>query len=231
MSFASESSEISYTPRINYVNGHQSSYRARGLIPGTIYKIQLKAEIKVGDGFQESLPAVTVGWGRRESSDKYFKLFAHSAPNLAQTGVQKFFTRFLSFKVCCRSVIIGATNLDPPKEIKFLSSSSSGLEFEWNAPEAPVTHFIVKIYRSDDNSKIADIKQSKDDFKVIQGQNREVYRYKVENLQEGKKYLIQIFSANLNRIKERFAQLSVGVEAEATVTATMPSVKVSISSS
>ena len=121
--------------------------------------------------------------------------------------------------------------MDPPKEIKFLSSSSSGLEFEWNAPEAPVTHFIVKIYRSDDNSKISDIKKSKDEFKIIQGQNREVYRYKVENLQEGKKYLIQIFSANLNRIKERFAQLSVGVEAEATVTATMPSVKVNTSSS
>ena len=94
MSFASESSEISYTPRINYVNGHQSSYRARGLIPGTIYKIQLKAEIKVGDGFQESLPAVTVGWGRLESSDKYFNLFAYSAPNLAQTGVQEFFKLF-----------------------------------------------------------------------------------------------------------------------------------------
>ena len=82
--------------------------------------------------------------------------------------------------------------MDPPKEIKFLSSSSSGLEFEWNAPEAPVTHFIVKIYRSDDNTKIADIKQSKEEFKVIQGQNREVYRYKVENLQEMEKPLLHL---------------------------------------
>ena len=95
MSFASESSEISYTPRINYVNGHQSSYRARGLIPGTIYKIQLKAEIKVGDGFQESLPAVTVGWGRLESSDKCFIPCLHILhPIWSKMAFKRFFNFF-----------------------------------------------------------------------------------------------------------------------------------------
>ena len=121
---------------------------------------------------------------------------------------------------------VGATNLDPPDQIKFLSSSNGGLEFEWEAPEAPVTHFIVKLIRNRDNTQITDIKKPKDEFKVMKGQNREVYQHKVDNLEEGEKYLIQVFSANLSRNREKFSQVSVSVSAEATVTSTMLSARV-----